>query len=128
MSRPEVHEINGTTFRFPELPPRKDVDPELFRDLVAKRKGILAKALDPRIPVRNAGTVRAVLGKLGSHRREVVRPEHMRGEILIGGRTLHYWAATPVRGEYWFVDVEARRYVRVIDRDEYHESMRVRES
>lgn len=124
--KPEHHEIGGTTFRFPALPPRDELDPELFRKLTNKRKGILAKALNPRDPSRNTGSVRSVLGKLaGTRNPEVKRPDSMRGEIVIDDRVYHWWAAAPIRGEHWCVDVELRTYVMIAEPSKHHETARL---
>lgn len=128
MSRPEVHEINGTTFRFPELPPRSEIDPLLFDEQQNKRKAILAAALSPRVAVRNAGTVRVVLGKLAGSRELPKRPDHMRGEFtfdvlgedgytVLDTRTAHYWAAATERGTWWVIDLATRTYALIRERD-----------
>lgn len=117
MSRPAVHEINGTTFRFPELPPRDEVDPALFRTMVDKRKTILAKALDPRVAIRNAGSVPRLLGRLaGPARRFPAAPEGLTGcaaSVMVDGRKLSFWASGPRAGQHWFVDTDTHEYVLV---------------
>lgn len=115
--KPEHREIGGTTFRFPALPPRDELDPELFRTLTNKRKGILAKALNPRDPSRNIGSVRAVLGKAaGPARRFPAAPDGLTGcaaSVMIDGRRLSFWASGPLTGQHWFVDIDTREYVLV---------------
>jgi hypothetical protein len=117
MSRPEVHEIDGTTFRFPELPPHNEVDPALFASLRNKRKAILAEASNPRVPIRNVGTVGAVLGKMaGPARRFPSMPGGLTGcaaSVMIDGRKLSFWASGPRAGQSWFVDTDTREYVLV---------------
>lgn len=56
MSEPEVHVVHGTTFRFPELPPRDEVDPALWDRLRAGRDALLAEAARPGRKTCKAGT------------------------------------------------------------------------
>lgn len=51
MSAPEVHVVNGTTFRFPALPPR-EWNPEVVDRLRAQRDEILLMAASSRPPKR----------------------------------------------------------------------------
>lgn len=64
---------------------------------------------------RNHGSVASTLTRLAGSRKSPDRPEHMRGEFTIDGRTLHYWAAAPENKTYWCVDVDTRKYVLVRD-------------
>lgn len=73
-----------------------------------------------RLTVRNGGSVRAALTSLaGTRNPEVKRPDSMRGEIETDGRRYHWWAAAPVRGEHWCVDVESRTYVKISEPNKY---------
>lgn len=79
-----------------------------------------------RLEHRNGGTIKATLGRLaGTRNPEVKRPDSMRGEIVIDDRVYHWWAAAPIPGEHWCVDVESCTYVKIAQPSKYHETARL---